>query len=169
MDAIVLDFGDGDDAVPGESMLEGYTDKIICLGFQHNVSMPMNWDVTNMKRTVGKTQHGDFVITKKFEISSPKINYYCSMGKEFAQVTISCFQADGGEDNFMLFCEYTLDNAIISDYSVAGGSNDIPVEQFSLNYSKIKWLYKKQKVDNEQEGQIAYEFDLAAAKGAASS
>lgn len=165
MDAIVLDFGSGDDAVDGECQLEGYDGKILCLGFQHGVSMPMNWDVSNMKRTVGKTMHTDFVLTKKFDISSPKLNYYCSIGREFAQVKIMCFQADG-EDDFKLFIEYTLDNAIISDISITGGGSDVPIESLSLNYSKIKWLYKKQKVDSAQEGQIAYEFDMAKAKGA---
>ena len=37
----------------------------------------------------------------------------------------------------------------------------------SLNFSKIKWLYKKQKSDAGQEGQSAYEYDLMAGKGAA--
>ncbi|MGB0683441.1 MAG: Hcp family type VI secretion system effector [Magnetovibrionaceae bacterium] len=168
MDAIVLDFGNGEDAVEGECQLEGYVGKILCLGFQHGVSMPMNWDVSNMKRTVGKTMHTDFQLTKKFEMSSPKLNYYCSIGKEFKAVKISCFQADGADD-FMLFLEYTLDNVLISDLSISGGASDVPIESMSLNYSKIKWVYKKQKTDAEQEGQIAYEFDMAAAKGAAAS
>ncbi len=166
MDAIVLDFGSGDDAVEGECQLEGEVGKIMCLSFSHGVTMPMSWDVANMKRTIGKSQHNDFTITKKVDIASPKLNFYASVGREFAEVKVRVYQADG-EDDFVLYQEFALTEAVMSEMSTEGGGEDSAVETINFNFTKIKWLYKKQLADVGQEGQSAYEFDLKAAKGAA--
>lgn len=167
MDAIVFDFG-SDPKIEGECQLENYDKQIQALSFSHGVSMPMAWDVSNTKRTVGKSSHQDLTFVKKYDIGSAKLNYYCAVGKEFALVKMILLQADDA-GSLKVIGEVHLTNTIISSISTSGGGGDVPIETLSLNFSKIKWVYNKQNEKGAQEGSSAYEFDLKLAKGQAAS
>ena len=168
MDAIVLDFGAGDDAVEGECLLEGEDKKILCTSIGYGQTMPVGWNVSNMKRTKGRIEMEQFEVVKKIDIATPKLNFCACVGREWEAVKIRCYQADG-EDHFKLYLEYTLSNAVISTMMSTGGGDDLGEETITFDYSKIKWEYTQQLVDVAQAGKSAYEFDVAKAKGGAAS
>ncbi|MFA7431265.1 MAG: type VI secretion system tube protein Hcp [Rhodospirillaceae bacterium] len=162
MDYIILDLGDD---VKGESTLDGVTDKIVCLSYSHGVSQPLSWDVGNAKRTTGRPQHQDMVISKLYDKATPALNYNCCIGKAFATAKLTIYQMDEGDKKPKKYIEYEMTDAIISSISVGGGGGQ-PSETLSLNYSKIKWWYTAQDDSASQKGNLAYEYDLTLGKAA---
>lgn len=66
----------------------------------------------------------------------------------------------------MAFITYTLDNVVLSNVSVSGGTGGKPVETLSLNFTKIKWELTAQKDDGTKEGVAGTSWDMAANKKA---
>lgn len=162
MDVIMLDLGD---TIKGDSVLEGFTDKIEVMSFSHNVAMQVTNDPSNKERTSGRPHVGEFTLTKFVDGSTPTLNEYCCAGKEIPSAIITCGR-NSGEDGgkTMPFIVYTLSNVIISNVSVSGGSGGKPVETLSLNFTKVKWELTSQKTDGSKEGTAASTWDLAANK-----
>lgn len=157
MDYIILDLGDD---VAGDCQLKGNVGKIQCMSYSHGVSQPLTGDVSNNKRTTGKPMIQDMVLTKMFDKSSPKLNYYCCTGEAFETAVITIYQMDDSAKTPKKYIEYTLTNAIISSVSVGGGGG-VPSETLTLNFSKIKWWYMAQEETASQKGNLAYEYDLS--------
>ncbi|KOY03205.1 Hcp family type VI secretion system effector [Pseudomonas nunensis] len=162
MDAIILDLG-GD--IKGDSLLEGYADKIEIMSYSHNVAMQVTNDVSNSERTSGKPHIGEFTLTKFVDSSTPSLNEYCCAGKPIpeAKITIGRNAAEGS-GKLMPFIIYTLTNVVLSNVSVSGGTGGKPVETISLNFTKIKWELTAQKDDGTKEGTAASTWDMAANK-----
>lgn len=162
MDVILLDLGD---TIKGDSLLEGFTDKIEIMSFSHNVAMQVTNDVSNKERTSGRPHIGEFCVTKFVDGATPSLNSYCCAGKEIPTATITCGRNSGIDDGkIMPFIVYTLSNVIISTVSVSGGSGGKPVETLSLNFTKIKWELTSQKSDSSKKGTAAATWNLATNK-----
>lgn len=158
MDAIILDLGDD---IKGDSQLEGYTDKIEIISYNHQVSMQVTNDVSNTERTSGKPHVSEFTLTKVIDTATPNLNQYCVSGKAIAQAKITVGRnADEGSGQILPFIVYTLDNVVLSNVSVSGGQGGKPVENISLNFSKIKWELTTQKSDGTKEGSSAAVWDM---------
>lgn len=164
MDAIILDLGD---EIKGDSLLEGYTDKIEIMSYSHNVAMQVTNDVSNSERTSGKPHVGEFTLTKFVDSATPTLNSYCCAGKPIpsAKIVIGRNAAEGS-GQLMAFITYTLDNVVLSNVSVSGGTGGKPVETLSLNFTKIKWELTAQKDDGTKEGVAGTSWDMALNKKA---
>ncbi|WP_109511616.1 Hcp family type VI secretion system effector [Pseudomonas ovata] len=162
MDAIILDLGS---TIKGDSLIEGYVDKIEIMSYSHNVAMQVTNDVSNSERTSGKPHIGEFVLTKFIDSSTPDLNSYCCSGKPIPEAKITIGR-NASEENgqIMPFIVYTLTNVVISNVSVSGGTGGKPVETLSLNFTKIKWELTTQKDDGTKEGTAATTWDLASNK-----
>lgn len=159
MDAIILDFGDD---IKGDSLLEGYKDKIEVMSYSHNVAMQVTNDVSNSERTSGKPHVGEFTLTKFIDSSTPTLNGYLCAGKPITQAKITVGRnASESSGQLLPFIVYTLDNVILSHISVSGGTGGKPVETLSLNFSKIKWELTTQKDDGTKEGVASNVWDIA--------
>lgn len=159
MDAIILDFGDD---IKGDSLLEGYKDKIEIMSYSHNVAMQVTNDVSNSERTSGKPHVGEFTLTKFIDSSTPTLNDYLCRGKPITQAKITIGRnASESSGQLLPFIVYTLDNVILSNLSVSGGTGGKPVETMSLNFSKIKWELTTQKDDGTKEGVASTVWDAA--------
>ncbi|WP_440028560.1 Hcp family type VI secretion system effector [Chromobacterium amazonense] len=157
MDAIILDLGSD---IKGECKLTNYTDKIEVLSYSHNVAL----QVTNQQssqRTSGKAYLGEFSLTKFTDKSTPNLNAYCCQGKNIpiAKITVGR-NAGQSSKEIMPYIVYTLTNAIISNVSVSGGTGGKPVENLSLNFTKIHWEIHIQKDDGNKEGTAAAAWNL---------
>lgn len=162
MDAIILDLG-GD--IKGDSLLEGFADKIEVMSYSHNVAMQVTNDVSNSERTSGKPHIGEFTVTKFIDSSTPSLNEYCCAGKPIPEAIITIGRnAAEGSGQLMPFIVYTLTNVVLSNVSVSGGTGGKPVETVSLNFTKIKWELTAQKDDGTKEGTAASTWDMAANK-----
>jgi type VI secretion system secreted protein Hcp len=88
----------------------------------------------------GKVSAQDFHFVKKMDKSSPLIAQSCATGKHFAKGQLICRKAGG---NQLVYFTTDFTEFLISSYQVgaSSGSEEVPTEQVSLNFSKVLWAY----------------------------
>jgi len=114
------------DGIDGESVDKDHKDWINLLSFsdgskirEDSVSTRYQYDVS------------DIIVVKELDKSSPKLAESIAMGKVFPKVEI---HLDSGKETYYV---YKLTNVMITSYTISGTNNEIPTEEFSLNYEKI--------------------------------
>jgi len=125
------------DGIPGESLDTKHDDWIDVLSFSHGISQPTSSSTT---RTTERSTHGNFVITKELDKSSPKLALASCNGKHISEVIIEVCRADTS-DKYM---RYTLTDVIVASISQNGSSQGAvarPIEEISLRYGRIDWSY----------------------------
>jgi type VI secretion system secreted protein Hcp len=108
---------------------------------------------------VGKVQVHDFSFTKFFDKSSPKLFEACADGQHLPKVVLTCRKAGGEQQEYL---KVTMSEVIISSLHEAGSEgNNLPMEQATLNFSKIEIEYKPQDEKGNLGGVIKGGWDLA--------
>jgi type VI secretion system secreted protein Hcp len=88
----------------------------------------------------GKATPQDFHFTSATSKASPSLMLACATGRHFQKATLTCRKA-GFE-----FMKIRLDDCLVSSYDIGGDVHDeAPTDQFSLNFTKIDFLYSVQK------------------------
>ncbi|HEX5176968.1 MAG TPA: type VI secretion system tube protein Hcp [Chthoniobacteraceae bacterium] len=84
----------------------------------------------------GKVSMNDFHFVMRNNASSPTLFLFCANGKHLKEAKLTCRKAGGKQENFLVV---TMSDVLISSYQT-GGSNgsEVPMDQISLNYSKIE-------------------------------
>ena len=90
----------------------------------------------------GKVSMNDFHFVMRTNSASPTLFLYCANGKHLKESKLTCRKAGEKPQNFMVV---TMSDCLISNFQT-GGSNgsEIPMDQISLNYSKIEIDYLAQ-------------------------
>ena len=105
----------------------------------------------------GKSVPGDFTATKKNDKSSPRLAQAVAMGDHFKSAIITVRKAGGTQQEYLTI---TLSDVFISSYQAGGSGNGVlPMESFSLNYSKMVTEYKEQKADGSLGGSVKLGYD----------
>ncbi|MBX2809035.1 MAG: type VI secretion system tube protein Hcp [Cellvibrionaceae bacterium] len=103
----------------------------------------------------------DLHITKFMDSATPKIfiNSCCGRGQEM-KIHLTKTGTDGGADVFM---EYTLKNAIISDYQVSGSKDNPnrPLEHITISFIEVDVKYIPYDENGNAMSPIAVGFDTA--------
>ena len=153
------------EGVPGESLDDKHKDWIEVLSFQHQMDQPTSSTKGSAGgAAVGRTVHGDFMITKYIDKASPKLYEAVSAGKHFKKVKLECCRAGGSQ---LKYYEVTLEEVLISSVNISknGEAGSLPIEQVALNYGKIEWIYTQQKRnDGSGGGNVTAKYDLRAGK-----
>lgn len=126
------------DGISGESLDDKHDDWIDVLSFSHGISQPTSGLTTT--RTAERSTHGDFIITKELDKSSPKLALASCNGDHITEVVIEVCRADTS-DKYM---RYTLTDVIVTSISQNGssqGGDARPIEEISLRYGRIDWSY----------------------------
>ena len=90
--------------------------------------------------------------------ASPKLFEAAAKGQHLKEVVLTGRKAGGEQQDFMVI---TLSDALISSYQIGGsGVDSMPIENFSINYSKIKFEYKQQKPDGTSDAPVIGSWDL---------
>jgi type VI secretion system secreted protein Hcp len=107
----------------------------------------------------GKVHMQDFHFTMNVNKSTPKLILACASGQHIPKAVLTCRKAGTEQQEFLI---YTFSDLLVSSYQTGGsGHGDIvPVEQISLNYSKMEVEYKEQKPDGTLAGPIKAGWDL---------
>lgn len=156
------------DGVPGEATDDKHKDWIELLSYDHSMMQPVSSTRSSAGgAATGRTQHGDFSITKFVDKASPKLYEAVSNGKHFSKAKIEVCRAGGGQVKFL---EITLEEVMISNVSLSSHGqskkgDELPVENVHLNYGKIEWVYTQQKrKDGSGGGNVTAKYDLTAGK-----
>jgi type VI secretion system secreted protein Hcp len=94
----------------------------------------------------GKVAMQDFHFTAHISKASPKLKLACAVGEHIQKAVLTCRKAGKDQQEFLKF---TLSGLLVSSYQTGGSGHSelIPVDQFSLNFTKIEMEYKEQKAD----------------------
>ena len=107
----------------------------------------------------GKVSMQDFHFTMKVNKATPKLILACASGQHIKEAILTCRKAGGKQEEYL---KYTFNDLLISSYQTggSGGSDVVPTEQISFNYSKMKVEYKAQDEKGGLGGVIAAGWDL---------
>jgi type VI secretion system secreted protein Hcp len=85
----------------------------------------------------GKVQFQDFHFSKNIDKSSPVLFRSAASGKHFPSAVLTARGTDGRD-----FMVIKLSDVLVSSFQAQDGGGSIPVDEFSLNYSKIEFEYR---------------------------
>ncbi len=136
----------GDD-IKGGCSATGFENKIEILSWNHGFSQPTSPVRSSAGAgTVEQANHQNFTFSKYLDSATDDILKVCWDGKQLPKATLSCFRADAATDNKPIkYLEVVMEHVIVSNFSVSGGPGDIPVENVSLDYGIVQYIYMPQK------------------------
>ena len=107
----------------------------------------------------GKVSMQDFHFVMKTNKASPKLLLACATGDHIGEATLTCRKAGKEQQEFL---KYKFTDLLVSSYQTGGSSSgdEIPMDQISLNYSKVEYEYHEQQKDGTLGGPIKAGYDL---------
>lgn len=148
--------------VEGESAVDGHKNEIDVESF--------SWGESNSGGHAygggggaGKVVMQDFHFTMRVNKATPKLLLMCASGEHIPEALLTCRKAGGRQEPFLTI---KMADLLVSSYQVggSGGSDLVPIDQISLNYSKIEIAYKMQKADGTVVPAGEAKWDLKAGK-----
>ena len=101
----------------------------------------------------------DIVVVKELDKASPKLAEAILQGTVFPKVEIhlTASYTDAGR---VTYYKYELTNVMVTSYSISGTGDDIPIEQFSLNFEEIKVTYTENDSAGKSKGNVEYSWKV---------
>lgn len=121
-------------------------------------------DVSNSARTSGRPVITEFTCVKYVDKTSVKFYEYClraqPLGKDKDHPTMIYICRSSG-DKVANILTIALRDAIVSEIQFQSHPDDMPTEQFKLNFTEVLWTYTVQKANTERAGSLASGWSLA--------
>jgi type VI secretion system secreted protein Hcp len=90
----------------------------------------------------GKVSMQDFHFVMRNNSASPALFLYCANGKHLGEALLTCRKAGGKQENFLVV---KMTDVLVSSFQTGGSQGgEVPMDQISLNYSKIEIDYLSQ-------------------------
>ena len=153
------------DGIKGESRDEKHKGQIDIDSFSWGVSQP------GLTRGggggAGKATFQDIHFTKSVDSSSPVLFLSCASGKHIPKATL--YGRKQGKEQLEYYKVQLEDVLVSSDQSASGEPNadgttqssEVPVDQFSLNFTKIVFSYTEQSADGSAGRTTSAGWDLS--------
>ncbi len=112
----------------------------------------------------GKVQMQDFNFVMKVNKASPKLFLACARGDHIKNAVLTCRKAGKDQQEYL---KVTFSDILVSSFQTSGTSSGdlLPMDQISLNFTKIEFEYREQKPDGTLGGAIKAHYDLKQVKG----
>ncbi|MBL8471851.1 MAG: type VI secretion system tube protein Hcp [Rhodocyclaceae bacterium] len=121
-------------------------------------------DVSNSARTSGRPIITEFTCVKYVDKLSVKFYEYClcakPLGKGKDQPTKIYIARNSGDKTGNILT-ISLRDAIISEVQFTSHPDDMPTEQFKLNFTEMLWTYTVQKADLTPAGNVSTGWSIA--------
>jgi type VI secretion system secreted protein Hcp len=121
-------------------------------------------DVSTSARTSGRPVITEFTLVKYVDKMSVKFYEYClraePLGKGKDQPTKLYIARNSGDKTASMITIWLRD-AIISEIQLQTHPDEMPTEQFKLNFTEILWTYRVQKADADTAGTLSTGWSLA--------
>jgi type VI secretion system secreted protein Hcp len=121
-------------------------------------------DVSNSARTSGRPVITEFTCVKYVDKTSVKFNEFClraqPLGAGDKQPTIIYILRNSG-DKIANLMTIELRDALITEIQFQSHPDDMPTEQFKLNFTEILWTYTVQSADTTTPGSMRAGWSLA--------
>ncbi len=109
----------------------------------------------------GKVIMQDIHFTKIMDKASPKLMLAVASGQHIKEVVLT---GELSGERGQKFLEIKLTDVLISSYQTGGSSGSVPVDSFSLNFSKIEFTYHPVKPDGSLDEPVKAGWDVKANK-----
>lgn len=112
----------------------------------------------------GRVQMQDFNFVMKVNKASPKLFLACARGDHIKSAVLTCRKAGKEQQEYL---KVTFSDILVSSFqtSGSGGADILPMDQISLNFSKIEFEYREQRPDGTLGGAIKAHYDLKQVTG----
>ena len=143
---------DGIDGEATDKDHKGWTD---LAAFSQLITKPGQG--TGATRRRGDVVLEDLHCTKELDKSSPKIAEAVCKGKVFPKVEIH-LTASYTDSGRVTYYAYELKNVQVVSYDISGSgqADDVPMENFSLNFEEIKVTYTENDSAGKKKGNVEY-------------
>ena len=107
----------------------------------------------------GKVSFQDFHFTTRVSRASPKLFLACASGEHIKEAKLFCRKAGGDQQDFYTV---TMSDLLVSSFQQGGESSSdaLPLEEISINYSKIQLEYRPQRADGSTDAPVRGGWDL---------
>jgi type VI secretion system secreted protein Hcp len=107
----------------------------------------------------GRVQMQDFHFVMNVNKSSPKLMLACANGEHIKSAILTCRKAGKDQQEYL---KVTFTDLLVSSYQTggSGASSVVPLDQISLNFTKVEIEYKEQKPDGTLGGTIKAFYDM---------
>ena len=111
----------------------------------------------------GKVAMQDFHFVMKLNKASPALMQSCATGKHIKMATLTSRKAGKEQQEYLII---KMHDVLVSSFQTGGseGGGDVPIEQVSINFSKIEVEYKPQKPDGSLGSGVFFKYDLKSNK-----
>ena len=111
----------------------------------------------------GKVNMQDFHFVMHVNKATPKLMLACASGEHIKKAVLICRRAGKDQQEYL---KVQMEDLIVSSYNTGGSahSDAIPLDQISLNFSKIEMEYKQQNQDGTLGGAVKAGWDVKANK-----
>ncbi|MEM7744216.1 MAG: type VI secretion system tube protein Hcp [Pseudomonadota bacterium] len=152
-------------AVTGESADSQHSDDIQVLSWSHSFNQPTSPTRSSAgSGTVEQANHSEFSFTKYTDSATDDLLKLCWQGNQIGKTSFFAYRADGDNEP-VLYLKIEMEDCIVSNVSIGGGTGDIPTETISMNYGKVTYTYKPQsKEEGTAGGDEPVSHDLVAQK-----
>lgn len=116
---------------------------------------------TANSKSGGSVAFREMVCSAVTGTASSQLLLFCACAKRLKSAVITCERVLSV--NPVIYLTITLgDNIIVSSYEIAGSiQNDLPVDRFSLRFTKIDFKYVQQKTDGSATGNFTATWDVS--------
>ena len=148
------------DGVDGESKDKDHGSWSDLLSFSQPIHKP-GGGATGQSRRRGDVVLENITCVKELDKASPKLAESICKGKVFPKVEIelTASYTDAGR---VTYYRYELKNVLVTSYNVSGSgqSEEVPTEQFSLNFEEIKVTYTENDNKGGKKGNVEYSWKV---------
>lgn len=157
--AIYLDY----ENVKGNVTADGYKDHIAVLSLDFNIGRGISMEPGNLSnREATRPSVSEVTITKAADNSATALFKEAVTGSAGKKVEIKFVRT--GADKVQEFMTYTLENCLVSGYSISADGEADPIENISLSFSKIMVNYNDHDATNKSASPQRVGYDLETAK-----
>ena len=150
------------DGIEGESMDDKHKNEIDVQSW--------SWGETNVGDAAhrggmgaGKVAMQDFHFTMRINKASPKLFLACATGQHIKEALLTCRKAGKEQQEYL---KIKFSDLLVSNYQTGGSTGDVvPIDQISLNFSKIEVTYAPQKPDGTLDAPVVHNYNLKENKG----
>lgn len=107
----------------------------------------------------GKVSMQDFHFTMRVNKASPKLMLACANGEHIKTATLVCRKAGKEQQEYLT---YKMSDVLVSSYQTGGSDSGdaVPMDQVSINFTKVEVEYKAQKADGSLDSPIKAGWNL---------
>jgi type VI secretion system secreted protein Hcp len=143
--------------IPGEAQDKDHKNWTDAKSVNHQIKQSGTMHVGG----AGKVQYGDFVVVKRIDKTSPKLNLLCANGNHISEVIIeqTASYTDAGRVPFL---QYKLEKVLVTsvDTTFTELEKDVGTEKVTLSFGKITCIYIEVDDKGRSKGEIAYSWSV---------